>query len=135
VNREFGVTIVMVTHDLVAARRADRRIRVRDGRVLLLWPDDPPVEPWLDEVLRMTRTRVPLLRDIAIDECWTGLYEMSPDGKAIVGRSPQHENVWLATGCSGHGVMHSPAIGELVAELIVDGHTSMNIDALRPDRF
>ena len=35
VNREFGVTIVMVTHDLVAARAADRRIRVRDGRVLL----------------------------------------------------------------------------------------------------
>lgn len=34
VNREFGVTIVMVTHDLAAARTADRRIRVRDGRVL-----------------------------------------------------------------------------------------------------
>ena len=34
VNREFGVTIVMVTHDLAAARAADRRIRVRDGRVL-----------------------------------------------------------------------------------------------------
>ena len=34
VNREFGVTIVMVTHDLAAARRADRRIRVRDGRLL-----------------------------------------------------------------------------------------------------
>jgi ABC-type lipoprotein export system ATPase subunit len=34
VNREFHVTIIMVTHDLVAARRADRRIRVRDGRVL-----------------------------------------------------------------------------------------------------
>ena len=34
VNREFGVTIVMVTHDLVAAHAADRRIRVRDGRVL-----------------------------------------------------------------------------------------------------
>jgi ABC-type methionine transport system ATPase subunit len=34
VNHEFGVTIVMVTHDLAAARRADRRIRVRDGRLL-----------------------------------------------------------------------------------------------------
>jgi len=34
VNREFGVTIVMVTHDLVAARHADRRVRVRDGRLL-----------------------------------------------------------------------------------------------------
>lgn len=34
VNREFGVTVVMVTHDLAAARRADRRVRVRDGRIL-----------------------------------------------------------------------------------------------------
>ena len=34
VNAEFGTTIVMVTHDLAAARVADRRIRVRDGRVL-----------------------------------------------------------------------------------------------------
>jgi ABC-type lipoprotein export system ATPase subunit len=34
VNREFGVTIVVVTHDLAAARRAGRRIRVRDGRIL-----------------------------------------------------------------------------------------------------
>ena len=33
VNQEFGVTIVMVTHDLEAARRADRRVRVRDGRL------------------------------------------------------------------------------------------------------
>ena len=43
VNREFGVTIVMVTHDLTAARRADRRIRVRDGRILQEGLVVPPV--------------------------------------------------------------------------------------------
>ena len=42
VNKEFRVTIIMVTHDLVAARRADRRIRVRDGRVI---HEGVPVEP------------------------------------------------------------------------------------------
>ncbi len=42
VNREFGVTIIMVTHDLAAARRADRRIRVRDGRLL---HEGVPVDP------------------------------------------------------------------------------------------
>ncbi|MEO8476355.1 MAG: ABC transporter ATP-binding protein [Actinomycetota bacterium] len=46
VNREFGVTIVMVTHDLVAARAADRRIRVRDGRVL---HEGTPVAPIGDD--------------------------------------------------------------------------------------
>ena len=41
-NREFGTTIVMVTHDLAAARAASRRIRVRDGRVL---HEGLPVDP------------------------------------------------------------------------------------------
>jgi len=111
-------------------------IRVRDGRVLLLWPDDPPSdETWYDELLRMTNERVPILRDVAVDFCWSGFYEMSPDERAIVGRSPQIENLYLATGCSGHGVMHSPAIGQLVAELILDGTTSIDISALSPSRF
>jgi sarcosine oxidase subunit beta len=110
-------------------------LRVRDGRVLLLWPDDPLFPHWLWRVLRMTRERVPCLRDVRIEECWSGLYEMTPDGRALVGRSPSYENVVLATGCSGHGVMHAPAIGQLVAELVLDGQASMDITALRPERF
>jgi ABC-type lipoprotein export system ATPase subunit len=46
VNNEFNVTVIMVTHDLVAARRADRRIRVRDGRVI---HEGVPVEPVTDD--------------------------------------------------------------------------------------
>jgi ABC-type lipoprotein export system ATPase subunit len=46
VNREFGVTIVMVTHDLSAARVAGRTIRVRDGRVL---HEGLPVAPIADD--------------------------------------------------------------------------------------
>lgn len=112
-------------------------LRVRDGRVLLLWPDDPVIEDdaWAGEVLRMTRERVPLLRDLPIEERWSGFYEMSPDRHALLGRSPARENLYLATGGSGHGVMHAPALGQLLAELIIDGRTSIDISALRPDRF
>ena len=46
VNHEFHVTIIMVTHDLMAARRADRRVRVRDGRVL---HEGVPVAPISDD--------------------------------------------------------------------------------------
>ena len=42
VNREFGVTIVMVTHDLLAARRAHRQLRLRDGQLLV---EGKPMEP------------------------------------------------------------------------------------------
>jgi sarcosine oxidase subunit beta len=110
-------------------------LRVRDGRVLLLWPDDPPIddEAWRDEVLRLTRERVPMLRDLAIEEMWSGLYEMSPDGHALLGRV--REGLFIAAGSSGHGVMHAPALGQLLAELIVDGEASMDIRALDPTRW
>ena len=120
--------------------------RVRDGRVLLLWPDRPETadpyecsldEQWLQNVERMTRERMPCLRDVAIDRdrCWSGLYEMSPDRHAILGPSPEFANVFLANGSSGHGVMHSPAIGQLIAEMILDRHTSIDVHDLRPSRF
>ena len=68
--------------------------------------------------------------------CWAGLYEMSPDGHAIVGRAPGMPNFYFANGASGHGVMHAPALGALVAEIVVDGAaTSLDVTALRPERF
>lgn len=113
-------------------------VRVRDGRILLLWPDNPPNDDvWLEKLLRFRDERVPMLRELPIDEqhSWSGLYEMSPDKHAIVGRDPQIENLYLANGSSGHGVMHAPAIGQLVAELLIDGKTSIDIAPLRPTRF
>ena len=120
-------------------------IRVRDGRVLLLWPDPAPPgfvaldvdEEWLAKVRAFTDARVPLLRDVPIDraQCWAGLYEMSPDKHAIVGRAPRFANAWLANGSSGHGVMHAPAIGQIVAEMITGRPPSIDVHALRPERF
>lgn len=113
-------------------------LRVRDGRVLLLWPDSPPIddEAWHARIEQFTRERLPPLRGVAIDRahCWSGLYEMSPDRHAIVGR--WRDNIYLANGSSGHGVMHAPAIGHLLAETILDGRaTTLDITELRPQRF
>jgi sarcosine oxidase, subunit beta len=110
-------------------------LRVRDGRVLLLWPDDPVLDDdeWLARVLEMTRRRMPCLNDVPLGERWSGFYEMSPDGHALLGRV--RANRYVATGNSGHGVMHALALGQLLAELIVDGKTSIDISALDPLRF
>ncbi|HKR65246.1 MAG TPA: FAD-dependent oxidoreductase [Thermoanaerobaculia bacterium] len=107
--------------------------RVRDGRVLLLWPDDPVVDDWLERVQEMTRTRVPSLAELPIEETWSGFYEMTPDGRALLGHI--RDNLYILGGCSGHGVMHAPALGQLFAELIVDGKTSLDVSALDPHRF
>jgi sarcosine oxidase subunit beta len=121
--------------------------RVRDGRVLLLWPNPGvPGRPfdirvdstWISAVTRMAYQRVPALRNIEIDVAasWAGLYEMSPDKHAIVGQAPGTENFYLINGSSGHGVMHAPALGTLLAELISDGRfSSLDATPLRPSRF
>ena len=88
--------------------------------------------------MRVARTRVPPLAQIEVDRsaCWGGLYEISPDGHAIVGVVPGVPNLVLANGASGHGVMHAPAIGQLVAELVLDGAASaLDVSALAPERF
>jgi sarcosine oxidase, subunit beta len=110
-------------------------LRVRDGRVLLLWPDDPVIddEEWLSRVMEMTRARMPCLNGVPLGERWSGFYEMSPDEHALLGRID--EKHWVATGSSGHGVMHSPALGQLLAEMIVDGRASIDVSALDPLRF
>jgi sarcosine oxidase subunit beta len=80
--------------------------------------------------------RVPVLEKARIARGWAGLYEISPDHHAILGRVPEVEGFILANGFSGHGFQHSPAVGKVIAELIVDGkaHT-IDISSLSIERF
>ncbi len=122
-------------------------LRVRDGRVLLLWPTpgvpgrpfDTGVDAeWIQSVVEKAHRRVPLVRRAAIDRnaCWAGLYEVSPDKHAILGPAPECPNLFLLNGCSGHGVMHAPALGQLLSEVISDGAAStLDVSPLRPSRF
>jgi sarcosine oxidase subunit beta len=68
--------------------------------------------------------------------CTAGLYEMSPDKHAILGLAPECLNLYLINGSSGHGVMHAPALGQLLAELMCEGRTSaMAVSELDYARF
>ncbi len=93
---------------------------------------------WMPEVLEAGIHRFPILEDarLAKKQCWAGLYEITPDDMPVLGRHPEIPNYVHASGFSGHGVMHSPATGMLIAEEILDGGAhSINIDELRITRF
>lgn len=122
-------------------------LRVRDGRVMIIKPTPVPDgnpfdttvdDRWVESVSAEAAMRVPSLANLEIDRgaCYAGLYEMSPDNHAILGAAPWCENLFLANGSSGHGVMHSPALGQLLSEIICDGvASSLDVRALRPTRF
>ncbi|MGA8312660.1 MAG: FAD-dependent oxidoreductase, partial [Terriglobales bacterium] len=64
--------------------------------------------------------RFPALKDAPLLESRVCQYENSPDNNFIIDRHPAHQNVWLLGGGSGHGFKHGPALGELVAGLVIE---------------
>jgi sarcosine oxidase subunit beta len=80
--------------------------------------------------------RMPPLERAAFTRAWAGSLDMTPDGNAILGPVPGLAGTYVAAGFSGHGFMHSPATGQLMTELILDGTArSVDIAPLGLDRF
>jgi sarcosine oxidase subunit beta len=80
--------------------------------------------------------RLPLLADAEIMAEWAGLYEVTPDDQPILGKLPSVDGLYVCAGFSGHGLMHGPAAGLLMAEEILDGRAqTIDIDPLRYSRF
>jgi len=78
--------------------------------------------------------RFPALKDAPLIETRVCQYEQTPDEHFIVDRHPRMENVWLLGGGSGHGFKHGPAVGEMMAELILqvrEGEAIWHLDRFR----
>lgn len=63
------------------------------------------------------------------------MYSLSPDGHFVIGAHPTIPDVVIACGCSGHGFKFVPVIGEILADLAVDGTTRHDIALFDPRRF
>ncbi|MEA3374664.1 MAG: FAD-binding oxidoreductase [Chloroflexota bacterium] len=80
--------------------------------------------------------RMPLLERAGLANRWSGLYEVSPDAHPILGRVPQLEGFYCINGFSGHGFMHGPICGLLLAEeILAGGARTLDISPLYLDRF
>ena len=94
---------------------------------------------FVEKVLTLAADRVPCFENLAVNpkRAWAGLYEMSPDHHCIIGPVERVKGFFCANGFSGHGVMHAPATGKMLADLILHGKTSVvdNVEVLSPGRF
>jgi len=117
----------------------------REGPGILTGMSNPHQPPGFDQRvdhewelvhLEAAIARLPLLADAGIISRWAGLYEVSPDAHPILGRVPEVDGFYCINGFSGHGFMHGPACGLLLAEEILDGkaHT-LDISSLSLSRF
>jgi len=87
----------------------------------------------LKDIREYVGFRFPALRDAPLVETRVCQYEQTPDSHFIVDRHPGSENVWVVGGGSGHGFKHGPAVGEMMAELILRDRTPAAI--WRLERF
>lgn len=95
-------------------------------------------QEWLEHVLLTGVERYPWWEEMGVDLAgsWWGYYGVSPDNSPIIGAHPDAEGWIDACGFSGHGIMHAPATGVAVAEIIADGRPStVDIEHFRHARF
>ena len=89
-----------------------------------------------DAVAQAALHRVPRTREARVARAYAGIRSLTPDFHAILGRVPGVDGFYLANGFSGHGFMHAPAVGQLLAEEILDGRaTTLDITPLALTRF
>lgn len=116
----------------------------REGEGLLLgapegvdsWSFDTTRDPaWLSVLAEAVERRVPALAEVGIAGGWAGLYEMTPDHNAVIGRSRAMPGFVYACGFSGHGFLMGPAIGEVLRDLCLDREPVLDVSSLDAERF
>lgn len=118
-----------------------------EGRGFLLAWNDPEETPgfktnfddaFIEKILGLAAGRVPVFENLAVNpkRAWAGLYEMTPDHHPILGQVADVPGFYLANGFSGHGVMHAPATGKILSDLILRGSTDLvDVRLLSFERF
>jgi sarcosine oxidase, subunit beta len=102
-------------------------------------PDDFPqrtADDSLEEIIERASRRVPKLANAEVMRGVTGVYDMTPDSRPLLGEVPGIAGLYVCAGFSGMGFKISPAIGLVISELVLDGGgKTVDISAFRLSRF
>ena len=90
---------------------------------------------FLEKMFEQAARRAPALASAGIKTAWAGLYESTPDHQAILGPVPELDGFWCAAGFSGHGFMQAPAAAVLLAQLLLEHRSEIDISPFGFGRF
>lgn len=106
------------------------------GRLEIGEMSTEPNMRWIANIEKAVREYIQVdENDIVIEETWAGLRPTTPDGMPIIGFSPRHENLILATGHAMLGLSLGPGTGQVVAELANGIQPEFDLRAFAPERF
>ncbi len=81
------------------------------------------------------RRRFPFINERTPMTITVGIMTFTPDGRPFCGRQPDLQGLYHCSGFCGHGIVQSPTIGRIMAQLIIDGHSSYDISEIEADRL
>lgn len=90
---------------------------------------------YTDAILEKALDLIPQLEEAEVANEWAGLYETTPDHKAIIGHEPSVEGMFHCTGFSGHGFMHAPGAGLVTSQVLTGKEPEIDISSYKPNRF
>jgi sarcosine oxidase subunit beta len=90
---------------------------------------------FMERMFEQAARRAPALANAGIKTAWAGLYETTPDHQAILGPISEVEGFWCMAGFSGHGFMQAPAAALMLAQLLLDGRSDIDISSFGFERF
>jgi sarcosine oxidase, subunit beta len=80
-------------------------------------------DDFIDVTVERVGNRFPGFADAAITSSYAGCYDVTPDWNPVISRTGL-DGLVVAAGFSGHGFKIAPAVGQLVADLVIDGHSA-----------
>jgi sarcosine oxidase, subunit beta len=90
----------------------------------------------METLIERAARRIPSLVNAEVMRGVTGVYDMTPDSRPLLGRGNGTSGLYICAGFSGMGFKISPAVGLVMAELLLDGRsTTVDISAFCPSRF